>query len=81
MKKFIIAGLIVPLMSGCFATTKVVEVPVTVPCLGDQVQEPEYKAGLGEYPGDAEAVKMLGADLVLAKDHASKLKARMAGCK
>jgi hypothetical protein len=71
-------------MSGCATPAKpapeIVQVPVTAPCLGPEVLEPVWQA-VGAYPGDAAAVKALGADLVRAKDWAARLAARMAGCK
>ena len=75
-----IALLAVTLLSGCASKPQIVEVPVSVPCLGAKVEAPEYKAGVGEYPGDSEAIKMLAADLVQAKAYATALIARMAGC-
>jgi hypothetical protein len=73
------------LMPGCATTTakpaaEIVQVSVTVPCLGPEVPEPVWQA-VGPYPGDAAAVKALGADLVRAKDWAVQLAARMAGCR
>lgn len=69
------------LLTGCsMLPTRTVQVPVIVPCLGDPVSAPEYKAGIGEYPGDAEAVKLYAADLVKAKGYSDQLKARMSGC-
>lgn len=59
---------------------EVVQVPIAVPCLGPEVPEPTWQAA-GNYPGDAAAIKALGADLVRAKDWAAQLAAQMKGCR
>jgi hypothetical protein len=81
----LIALAVVAAMSGCAGVAtkpaaEIVQVPVMVPCLGPEVPEPVWQAA-GHYPGDAAAVKALGADLVRAKDWAVQLAARMAGCR
>lgn len=65
---------------GC-SSAPVATVPVFAPCLGPAPAAPEYLYGTGAYPGDIEAVKMLAADLVDAKQYSVELKAQMAGCK
>ena len=68
------------LLAGC-ATDRVVSVPVSVPCLGAAPETPEYRYGVGAYPGDAIAAKWLAADLIDAKQYVVELKAQMRGCK
>lgn len=70
--------LLVLMLSGC-VTVK--EVPVIVPCLGSEPKAPSYRYGIGSYPGEVEAVKMLIADLFDAKQYAVELQAQHAGCK
>ncbi len=55
--------------------------PVSVPCLGAAPGAPEYRYGVGAYPGDVAATKLLSADLIDAKQYAVELKAQMAGCR
>lgn len=71
---------IVMAIAGC-GTTKQVDKPVTVPCLGPFVDAPDYEFGRGPYPGDASAVVALSRDLVKAKQYSTDLNARMAGCR
>ena len=68
------------LLAGC-ASDRVVSVPVSVPCLGPAPEAPEYRYGVGEYPGDVVAAKWLAADLIDAKQYVVELKAQMMGCK
>ena len=68
------------LLTGC-GTIKYVNVPVSVPCLGDEPKAPVYRYGFGAYPGPIESSKMLLADLIDAKQYAIELHAQHAGCK
>lgn len=72
------AILVALLLSGC-VTVK--EVPILVPCLGEAPKQPIYRYGQGAYPGEVEAVKMLIADMLDAKQYALELQAQHAGCK
>lgn len=75
------ALLLALLLAGCVAgQPRVVEVPVTQGCLGQEPKAPDYKFGMGEYPGDGEAVKILALDLSAAKRYAAMLHVQMAGC-
>lgn len=71
--------LLAGLLSGC-ATERIVQVPVSVPCLGPAVSEPDYQYGVGSYPGEVQAAKALAVDLIAAKQYSEELKARMSGC-
>jgi len=69
------------LIAGCTSAPRVVNVPVSVPCLGVAPVAPEYRYGVGEYPGDVAAAKRALADLIDAKQYVLELQAQMAGCK
>lgn len=71
---------------GCASTPSPAQVltPATVavaaPCLGPEPASPVLQFGVGEYPGDAEAVAAAWADIAALRLYADKLKARAAGC-
>ena len=71
------------LLSGCAIThpREEVKIPVREKCLGEDPAQPEYRFGLGAYPGDKEAVKLMGQDLNVAKQYALDLKVQMSGCR
>lgn len=71
--------LVALLLSGC--ATRVVNVPITVPCLGPDPVTPEYRYGVGEYPGEVEAAKRALTDLIDAKQYSKELQAQMEGCR
>jgi hypothetical protein len=68
-------------LAGCSPKITRVEVPVSVPCLGPAPADPAYRYGVGDYPGEREASKLLLSDLNTAKQHAADLKTQMAGCR
>jgi len=68
-------------VAACTLQTVRVEVPVTVPCLGQDPAPPEYQFGAGDYPGEKAASKALLHDLNAAKQHAADLKTQMSGCR
>jgi hypothetical protein len=70
-----------PLLAGCAPKIVRVEVPVIVPCLGADPEEPTYLYGVGDYPGDGEAARAALRDLNAAKGYADQLKAQAAGCR
>jgi hypothetical protein len=73
--------LLAALLAGCASGPQVVNVPVSMPCLGPSPASPDYRYGVGEYPGNVQAAKLMAVDLVAAKQYSVDLKAQMAGCK
>lgn len=80
--------LLVALVAGCGATQPAkpdivrVEVPVKVPCIDqDKIpQKPARRYGVGDWPGQVEAVKVLIADLEAAEQYGTDWEAAAAGC-
>ena len=70
------------ILSACATTGEVrtVQVPVSVPCLGASPKPPEYLFGIGAYPGEKDASRLLLRDFNTAKYYADELKLQMAGC-
>ena len=68
-------------LAGC-STTKTVEVkvPVTVPCVLEEVEEPVYPTADQE-AGLFERVKVLLAELELRKGYEERLRATISGCR
>lgn len=75
--------LLLLLLAGCAAPPAVeVKVPVHVPCI-DAAKvpvRPVNKFGQGEYPGDAEAVKLALLDALAWESYALEVEVQLAGC-
>lgn len=67
-------------LTGC-ASKPVATIPVAMLCLGKDPQPPVYLYGVGDYPGEVDAVRILEADFSDAKGYIVELKAQMAGCR
>lgn len=84
----ILTLLLAALVSGCGATQPAkpeiirVEVPVPVPCIDESKipQKPERQYGVGGWPGQVEAVRVLIADLEASEQYGIDWEAAAAGC-
>lgn len=56
------------------------KVPVAVPCVKKAPVPPVYQYGVGDYPGDSEAVKLLVSDLEASKQYGLEWVAATTGC-
>jgi starvation-inducible outer membrane lipoprotein len=70
------------LLTGCATAPKpvTVEIPVTVPCVGELPARPVNTFGTGAYPGDKAAAQAALIDSAAWEGYATKLEVVIAGC-
>lgn len=81
--KYPVMTIIAMSLAGCTTAPpkpQIVEIPVSIGCLGDTPARPVAKFGVGEYPGDKVAAQRALADASEWEGYAVGLEAAMAGC-
>jgi hypothetical protein len=70
------------LLTSCASAPKpaTVNIPVTVPCVGDLPTRPVNTFGTGAYPGDKAAAQAALVDSAAWEGYATKLDVIVAGC-
>ncbi len=88
MTKAILIFLTIAMLSACNTTTKCepeirekrFEVPVAVPCITTVPVKPVYQFGVGDYPSDVAAAKIIARDFEAARDYATAWESATVGC-
>lgn len=79
MKRMI---LLCALLAGCATKPPLeVNIPVTVPCVGELPARPGSTFGAGKWPGDKAAAQAALIDAALWQGYAVKLEVVVAGCR
>lgn len=85
MIRTLFALIAIALMAGCSTApvrveTVEVKVPVKVACIDSAPAAPVYQTGVGPYPGEAVALRLLAADFEAAKLYAKRWEGAAIGC-
>lgn len=85
MIRFISILMVAAVLSACGTApvrieTVEVKVPVKVACIDAAPAAPVYQTGVGPYPGEAVALRLLAADFEAAKLYAKRWEGAAIGC-